>query len=410
MLLILSICLIFFLFVLTEDRVNFLIGILSLSLVYFAVKSILAKQVTSHNVFLLFFFGSMFTSTWALSSFQTSKSIEDVYFYFFGPLCFALVLYLFERKKNINLRKIKPFVNVHLIYLAFLFAFICIKLYIGFTVGWRINSLSDSTYLESGSEYVIPGISGIAAILQWQLLIFAPYVKKKYVICAIIAIVILTGILHVKRGDVLRLMMFLFIWFLNNQLKGKAFSVGKKVKALVIVVIGFLLFVESGNFRQDARGGSENDLKSNIGMKDAPISLAWFYGYVSINYEVVRYYFNSKPSNSPNSILSLLSSDDDGKPPEDTHSINGFNASTFISGFVKDYNYLYFLEMIAFGIIIGIILIVIKSQGFLGGYLFILSLLAFSFFGNYLSNRSIFLSILLSICIYPILNKKQENA
>ncbi|WP_448105366.1 hypothetical protein [Pedobacter panaciterrae] len=394
---------------LSEDIVNFIVSILSLIFTYFSILSINRNNLKSYNVFALFYFGALFTSTWSLSSFQTPKNIHDIYFYFIGPSCFILVLYLFEIKQKIYLPKVKPFLNIHLLYTVFLVIFIGVKLYIGFTVGWRIDSLKDSTYLESGRDYVIPGVSGLVAIIQWQLLIFAPYVKRKYVICAVVAIVILTGILHVKRGDVIRLMMFLFIWFLNNQLNGKGYSLGKKVKTIVIIIFGFLLFVESGNIRQTARGGSMNDLKSNIGMNYAPVSVAWFYGYVSINFEVVRYYFNTNPSNAPSSITSLFSGEDETTEVSDNHSINGFNASTFIAGFIKDYNYLYFLEMTFFGLIIGTLLVIIKGQEFIGVYLFILSFLALSFFGNYLSNRSIFFAILSAMVLYPFLRLKKSN-
>src|SRR5690606_12503385 len=209
----------FALFFVVEDRENLLSALFSLSITIISFKSISTSGLKTYNVFLLFYFAALFTSTFQLSDLQTDTTIYDFYYYFFGPVIFSIVLYFFENRKNTVVYNKIEVIDVNKLYVIFLVIYLAVKIYIGFKLGWRIDSLKfGNTYLKSGSEYVIPGVSGFVAIIQWMLLIFAPYVKRKYVIVAILAIIVLSGILHVKRGDIIRVTMFLIIWFIANQL------------------------------------------------------------------------------------------------------------------------------------------------------------------------------------------------
>ncbi|WP_230861035.1 hypothetical protein, partial [Vibrio harveyi] len=116
----------------------------------------------------------------------------------------------------------------------------------------------DVTKIPSGDKYSIPGISGVSAVLQWTLLVLVPFVKKRYSIVAIMSIIVLSGILHVKRGDIMRVMLFLSIYSISKYLTKNKISIMFIFKCLF--VLGFTLFVFSafGQYRLEARGGDSS--------------------------------------------------------------------------------------------------------------------------------------------------------
>lgn len=392
---------------------NLTIAFFSSFLFIYAVnKMFRKKKINSHLIFLFSFYVGLYFNTFMLSSFQTEKDFIDIYYFFIGPLFFYFILYFFEIKDLYSVKYRKKIVNINVLYLLFLSSYIILKLYISSLVGWRISTFYTSSHLQVGTLYSVSGYSGLAAILQWILVIFSLYTKRKYAIVALISIIIFSY-LHVKRGDILRIAVFylLFysfnIFYKHNSIKLKNnFKNIFKIVIMIILLLG--VFVYLGNRREELRGSSEMIMANNIGIKDAPSYLSWFYGYIPINYEVVRFYFNVSPTYHPNAILNTIISQDVNNFNSE-YSINGFNASTILTTFIKDYGEFYFLEMILFAIIIGFLIKLAKREKFTGCYIFILMILSYSFFGNYFEARSMFVTIVISLVIFPFLKIAEKS-
>lgn len=369
------------------------------------------RDLKSHTLFFFIFFLGLYINTFMLSIYQLEKTIEDIYYLIFGPFLFGLLLYFFETKKIKTYFKCTPLINIDLVYLLFLLSYISIKVYIGMTLGWRISYLLASTYLIDGGNFTMPGYSGLAAILQWLLLIFSSYTKKRYVVLAVIAILVFS-ILHVKRGDIMRMLFFLILQTIANFKEIKKYNLkrAKKIKKWVIsiIIISVIVFIYAGNLREEAKGaGTVDSLSQNIGIKDASPFLIWFYGYLPINYDVVRYYYNISHSYEPTALSYLFMPEQE----EDyTYSINGFNASTFLRTFIIDYGEFYFIELLILSLIIGVIIILCRKEKNKGTYTFVLLIISFFFFGNYFESRSIFFPILLSLIIFPFLKIKNNKS
>lgn len=372
--------------------------------IYAGTKIFQKRELKSHLIFIFSFYIGLYFNTFMLSRFQTEKNYIDVYYFFTGPILFYLVLYFFENKSIKTIKYRKRLININVLYLIFLSSYILLKLYISSLVGWRISSFDNSNFLQSGSLYTVSGYSGLAAILQWMLVIFSLNTKRRYAIIGIIAIIIFSY-LHVKRGDILRVALFYFIFYsfrifkLSKSIRLKS-NFNNTFKIVVMLVLLLLVFVYLGNIREELRGNTEAVLSNNIGIDNAPAYLSWFYGYIPINYEVVRFYFNTSPTNYPHALLKTIISPD-SEVLNSEHSINGFNASTILTSFIKDYGEFYFLEMILFAFVIGLLIKQAKKQQFLGCYVFISMILGYSFFGNYFEVRSMFLPILASLIIFP---------
>lgn len=392
-----------------NDNINFHISVLSALFVYSSIQFIANdRKIKSYSIFLLTYFSGLYLSTLKLSIYQTEKSIIDMYFYFIGPVFFSIILFIFEsvRIKFIRFYKI---ISIDYFYIFLISLYVVTKIYISTKVGWRIESLFISTFLISGDEYSIPGFSGFAITIQWLLLIFAPYTKKKYVVISA-TLITFFSIMHVKRGDILRMVVFFIIWYIssiyNKQLLYKTKHFLLKLSLSLFVI--FSIFTFLGNIRELARNSTDDVMARNIGIENAPYYLSWFYGYIPINYEILRYYYidNPKESTCEYSALKNLFISDQKQYYE--YSLNGFNASTFLTTFIKDFGDLYFYEMIIFGLYIGCIILLIKAEKFKGLYMYILSIFSLSYFGNYFETRSINFAIIISLIIFPFILKDKK--
>lgn len=391
--------------------ISFLSSFIFISAVYKIWK---LKRIKVSLIFLLFYYVGLYFNTFMLSSYQTEKTFVDLYFFFVGPLSFSFTLSLFEYKKSYNKLSLKGFINPNKLFLTLLILYIIIKIYISSQVGWVLAIYGTSDYFDENTAFVVPIYSGLSMILQWTLLIISPHVKRRYIYFLVIAIIIF-AILHVKRGDLLRIFVFfLFVFILNILPKIKTYSKRIRFKYIfrfgVTITVLLFIFVYTGNIRQSLKGSDSSVLSQNIGIRNAPDYLSWFYGYMPINYEVLRYYFDKPPSNTPSVLLSIIRSPIETSPSS-LYNINGFNASTFSTNFIKDFGEYYFIEMILFAIIIGILVVITKKTRFLGGYAFLCTLISFCFFGNYFEIRSMFVSIIISFVLFPFFkpNKKALN-
>lgn len=375
--------------------------IMSLFLVMIGLNSMTKKGINTYNAFLCTFYIFLAINTFNISSLQTKKSIEDVYYYFVGSLMFVLLLYWGENKvlKNGKIKSNLAFLSpecVVIILLAFyyfLFGYIFIK------TGIRLFS---GNYLSTGtSAFVLPGISGLVYLLMWILLMYVPHVSVKLQLLIYVSTVVLSGICMVKRGDIMRITLF-FILYYVYRLRNKIFS-RKVLTRLVFLAFIFLLgFISLGNIRSMLRNGGEGSisdgskinsfLESNIDVGN----LAWIYSYSAINFDVLKLYTSQEPEYSLRTIFLPITRIVDGSQGvvdydtrvtvEQSKGLHGFNAATFMSNFITDLGLFYFIEIFILGIIIGLIIMFSKSNELIGIYVFNLMNVVMAVFGNYFTN------------------------
>jgi hypothetical protein len=241
-----------------------------------------------------------------------------------------------------------------------------------------------------------------------MLLIFAPYVKKKYIFIAISSIIIFSGFFDVKRGDLVRVFIFFGIyWYFFN------FKINKiKMKNILIIfliLISFLyLFSLYGEYRLLERGGYDGIIKEYLGSRVDSILVSWIYSYLALNFDVLKLYFEFIPQYEITHFFNFFMHDTEREAIGMAVSISGFNAATFIIPYYLDLGNFYWIEMLIIFFMFGILIFIAKKMNFIGVYLFLLMLLFLMLFGDYFVNRTMFVTIVLSILIFPFL-KFEKN-
>lgn len=233
------------------------------------------------------------------------------------------------------------------------------KLYIGLNVGFRVFEYGDISQIQSGDKFKLPGISGLAVTFQWMILIFTPYVKRKYIFIGIVSIIIFSGFLDVKRGDLVRVFIFFIIyWYFLNFKMNKINS--KKIFFIATSLLLFIyLFSLYGEYRLLERGGYEGIIKDYLGSQIDSVLVSWIYSYLALNFDVLKLYFDVTPQYE---ITHFFMHDVDRVAFGMETTISGFNATTFIQPYFLDFGYFYWLVFS----ILGALIIVAKKINFVG--------------------------------------------
>lgn len=388
------------------DFANFFLGVVSLFVCYFAVRSIKKKGAKTYNVFLISFFLCLLLNTTKLSIYQKEKDLLDVYYLLTGPLVLTVFLYIFEHYKCLKLKSLN-LVPVDLAYAILLGGYVLVKLYISSIVGWRIDSLQVGTMLISGDELTVPGFSGLAISLQWILLMLTPSVsKKRRWMCVVFGVALsVFAFLHVKRGDIMRMGIFFLALYLIRMYQPKRIRAMRSSKGtfrlVAIVAVILVFFVITGNIREEARGGDVMGVIYDSGVKiDNPV-IAWTYSYFALNVDVLKLYYPKIALGESAALLSMIKGEEIDFVGQ---NINGFNASTFLMQFIVDYQEWFFFELIVFSLIIGFIILISRSVRHKGMYAFVLALIILFPFGNYFQTRAIIVSLFLFVILSMVLN------
>lgn len=391
------------------NPINFMMYIVSLVIFVYAIYSIKEKNINSYNIFLFGFFIALFFNTFNLSSKQFEKDLNDFYLFLVGPFVVFVILYISENVK-FNKMVVRTYikVDVNTFYIGIIFFYMILKLYIGLSVGFRVFEYGDITQIQSGDKFKVSGITGLAVIFQWMLLIFAPYVKRKYIFIGIVSIIIFSGFLDVKRGDLVRIFIFFLIyWYFLNYKMNKINS--KKIFFIATSLLLFIyLFSLYGEYRLLERGGYEGIIKDYLGSQIDSILVSWIFSYLALNFDVLKLYFDVTPQYEITHFFSFFMHDVDRIAFGMETTISGFNATTFIQPYFLDFGYFYWLEVILVFSILGALIIVAKKINFVGIYIFFLMLLFLMLFGDYFVNRTMFLTIITSILVFPFLNKTNK--
>ena len=388
------------------DLINLVVAFLCIIFVLMGYNSMKTSGVKCYNLSFFFFFFCFLLNTTKLSIYQQDKTFDDIYYLIIGSLFFFFPIY-FSEKCKIKKWKHGNLFNITKLYFVFLVVYIATKIYISTIVGWRINSFLTSTFLVNGDSLSVPGYTGLAAVLQWTLLMMTPLLPKKKMFLGVIFVLalIVFSFLHVKRGDIMRMSVFFLILYLYRSFQVSSIrKTNKKQMLKVGLILSLILFVfiQFGNIRQEARGEEKNELVQLLGLKYNNNALAWVYGYFAINYDVVRLYYDVKNNNKPDALKGIIGGEEDNPYNK---SINGFNATTFLSPFIIDYGIWFFVELVIFTLIICFFLFFSKKLRHDSLYIFITSYVALFPFGNYFLSRAIFSSMILFIFISLLLKE-----
>lgn len=303
-----------------------------------------------------------------------------------------------------------PILDADVIFYSFLALFIILKIYIINKTGIRLESLIEGSRVD-GKEFVIPGISGLVALLQWSLLILFPFINRKKKVIAFMCI-LLFAFLSAKRGDLVRLLMFVGVYFyiLN---KGNISRRSVIIVTLCIVFFGFG-FALLGDIRQ-AQYDTGFSIVSTLGSYYNSSSLSWFFGYTGFNFEVLGRIPVSNEVNLPMSVIIPVyrSGIDEGEllsyyKELSQYRVSGFNASTFLGPMVHDMGQFFWMELILFLCIISLIISLAKMCDSIGSEIMILSLVALLPFGNFLLSPQFMFAIIFSSFLTLFLKRKSK--
>ena len=373
------------------------------------------RGINAYNLFIITYFGIMLLSLLLLSNLQEAKSLYDIYYILFGPLITLAFLYFSER---INVKKVKiRFLKVspNTIALSLLVTLILLKSYIFYTKGIRLISFMHGDF-PGGDAFVVPGITGLSNIAFWLLIMMIPFVRFRMKIF-IITITIAISILIVKRGDIMREILFLsllFVYLKKDLLFNK--------KNLVILFIGALVTINIFSYFGEKRQHSHDADFSIVAMLDSKIdsiSFSWIYAYTAINFEVLNTYIydDSDKIMYPFDILkpamNLMGMKKEIAIYEGSNWFNrieGFNAVPYQATFIKDMGMLYIIETIIYSLMLALFILLSRILKAEGVYIFVLTLIAFSFFGAYLLNPQFFYVAIAGLLLNIMILKEGRNS
>lgn len=396
------------------NYVNILFFFISLSVSIYAINDINKNGVATRNLFLLVWFVFLGINNINLSNLQVEKSLFDGYYFIIGPLVFSLFL-----STNIKIRKIciDSHINIPISIIALIISILYLigQAYIIYRTGARFFA---SDWIFGSEKYVIPGLSGIVVSLKWLSFMLFPEIRNRIVKFLVVACGISSSLLSAKRGDVMRIMIFLLLYFLFvNGNKGIRKSMVVKTLAVILLIV--VVFTLLGNYRQYRRGWTKDDTQSK--MIESRIDneyLSWLYGYSSIDFDVLKQIYIDA-DNHPyvmmevfRPIIRVIKGNEEIEKLEEnmkTHGLNGYNASTFLAPFVYEMGAMYILSVIILGIIIGAINIICCSSDLKGGVVYLAFLNVLAIFGNYYLEPSFLFPLIAYILIMMLFKRKASS-
>lgn len=402
---------------------NILISGLSLVISLYSFNKI-GSKITASNVFLFFFYIGLALNGLNLSTLQKPKELIDIYFFFFGPLIFYLVLFVVEKIKFKKITITEKIIDGKYIAIVLFFLYVVLRMLVFKKTG--IKLLDRNFSMQDNDAYSVGGITGLCSTLMLSSLMLMDGCGKLYRIIVISISILFECFFMVSRGQIIKIGTFIFIYLILSNINkiDKTENKKKNRKTLLIyfllVIIVILIFVLFGELRQSMRSNGEYSIVKVTGLKINSVPLAWLYSYYPLNYEVLRlYYLNGIvqkgfPStilmpvvrlifNNPELYKSLMLS-------VTTVKLNGFNAATFLSNYISDLGFWYFIELSILALYIGLIekiSIVYKSIGLQS---FVLMMVILYVFGDYSMVAFFVLAALLIAFMYIFIIKEKKDA
>ena len=219
----------------------------------------------------------------------------------------------------------------------------------------------------------------------------------------------------VKRGDIMREILFLFLFFVYIK-KDLIFNKNNLIKILLVIFISIGVFSYFGEKRQHSHDRNFS-IVSMLDSKINSISFSWIYAYTAINFEVLDTYINDNsykrmyPFDILKPALNLIGKKQEIADYENENwynRIEGFNAVPYQATFIKDMGVLYIIEVLIYSFILLIFILFARILNAEGVYIFLLMLISFSFFGAYLFNPQFFYVTIAGLLIDIIILKPRN--
>jgi len=379
------------------DFVNFFVLFVSSSVLTVFVS---VQKIKKNYLLLLFsisFLGLLIFSCFKINALQGRYDGFFLYVVGLGFCLTALFLYLAD-KINLPVVNGVRFISVSFVYYSFLVLFVGLSAYVFSKTGIRALHFIDGVR-SNGADFVIPGISGLAAIFKWSLLMLIPFVKLKRIII-ILLVISIVAVLHGKRGDVFRALLFASVYFSYlhfDRLSFKKFGFFILFSSSALVLFGYL-----GDLRQQSYDSAFSIVSLSQSYFESS-TLAWVFTYTGFNFNVL----NSYPTNGVMDKMTYVLIPFLNNSAVESYfanlsaiSISGFNASTFLGPLVYDLGVFFWLELLVFlFLLIGLVFLTRVSRH-RGAYFMLALLIVLLPFGNYVLTPSYFYSILFSCFIF----------
>lgn len=389
-----------------------------------SIESFRKGNVKCYSVFSLVYFGTLLLNTLNISGYQTAKDIEDVYYFLLGGCIFYIFLYIGEQIRILPFK----YCSVVLLSKETLFRII-ISSYLILTA---INFLKNGIPILGGAYspdvlniYKEGGISGICMVLSFLSLIIATEMKKNnpYIIYA--TILIIEGVLKFSRGNIFRILLFLFFVFIFNIVIEKNYKryIKYVIPIILVIILGFGML---GNLRTNMRGentGGSVTLWINSYI-DTNVDLgvfAWIYGYTVINFDTVKMVYNQTETESFSTIYTpffrLVKGTEILKEYTHDHSLNadyinsGFSKNAmkvFIAPYISDMGMLFWGELSIVGAIYALFVWYAKTRRHKGLYCYIMMLVSLCVCGNYVFIRTYLYVILGALLFFSVTKNRRD--
>ena len=144
----------------------------------------------------------------------------------------------------------------------------------------------------------------------------------------------------------------------------------------------------------------------------------WAYGYTGINFDVLKQEFIEKEKTEEFKalflpVIRILGGNkaiEEYNKTINTRGLNDFNASTFLSYYIRELGLFYFIDVILTALIVILLDWLCCLVGFKGGRLFLLMMTALTFFGNYYIMPNLFFTMIIGIIYYAFVDTSNNSS
>lgn len=388
---------------------NILILALCILFISNGIRDMKRNGVDVSNIFICFYCLVLATNCLNISDLQKPKTIKDIYFYFVGPCIFYSIF--------CKIKKIKVPVKISCIYvkpdyigwLILSFSIITrLRIYLKFGIRFLSNTWQSSQI----KNFTEAGGSGITEMLMWLSIMLIPVVNKKLKIVTI-AFAVTVSVLNVYRRNLILIFIYIVIYIISKNVR-KAFTLKNMSRLILITLSVLIVFSIFGNYRQKQRGEINFGIGSVLESHVQSDVVNWVYGYSSINFDVLKQNFIDQSPSWKFQELTLpfkrlfggskAVSDyyDSVSDSMREHGLRGFNASTFLSAFIREFGYLYIFQIIILSLFVGILYLLCKIVNFQGGIIFLCMMTSMLIFYDYFLDINLLFSLLIGIIINGI--------
>lgn len=392
---------------------NIMIAGVALAISIAGFSDMARNGIRIHSTFLALFFLALFFNNFNLSATQASKSFGDAYFFILLPVAFVLMFIGADRKVRLDPNDMRQGGKVSFSFVDYAMVFIIVAY-----VFLRVLSFEDTGLrfftegfeAERSSEIGASGEgTGILTSLMWTIIMLLPCLKNKYVKWIAGLVIVLTCVFCLKRGVVIRVLLFFLCYLLI--LRGSFFFSRKGVLVLVLVaLVGGYCFAVWGDARQMARGAaSDYSVSSVIESRIDNDFISWTYAYTALNFDVLKQcYIDGEVTGEFTELMkpvkrfvhgaAMYDDDENANLP----SLNGFNASTFLGPFVRELGVFSIVSVLILGLLLRLLIQISSRVKAYGVYIMILSTVALAFFSNGFTSPNIVYAVLFALAICTI--------